>query len=283
MGVQRKSARRLVLALLTGAACSVWSAEALGDEAEDASRKASEPAEPTPTSVTGSVLLGLLPYTIPRGALGVGGAVAIDEFSEEAGVAFGPSISFGVTDWMTLGAAVPFSSANVDEERVTGLGNIGVCAQFVVYQDDGSPLQISATPGVSLPSATEAAPDVVTPDVKASGAVNAGVVAVNLTARGRVDVPANGGEAIPGATGALSIILVDETIAPFIEAGLDVAPDVLLPMGAVGLNWAPGAGTLFTAGVPIIYDQGELQPGVAFTAYFETGLFGSDENVAASV
>jgi hypothetical protein len=205
----------------------------------------------------------------------------MDQLSKDASVGFGPSATFGATDWLTLGAAVPFASTPVADERVTGLGNVGLWAQFAFFNDTDTGITLAATPGVTLPAPSEAASATVTPDVKASGAVNFGAVAMNLTARGRVDVPTEDqGEAVPGLTSALSLILVNETIAPFVEGGVDIAGDLVIPMGAAGLNWAPGGGALFTLGVPVSYDGESVKPGMSFTAYFETSLWAGGDDVA---
>ncbi len=236
--------------------------------------------EATSTTVMGVVVLGLLPYTIAQGAFGIGSSVGFDDFSDGAMVSFGPSAYLGATDWLTFGASIPFASARVEEERATGLGNVGVTAQFAYFRDTDSGVQLSATPGVTLPAPSEAASSAVTPDLKASGAINFGAVAVNVTARGRVDVPTEGGDATPGLTSALSLILVNETLAPFVEGGFDLAAETLMPMGSAGVNWAPGGGALFTLGVPVVYDGERVKPGMAFTAYFETSLFAPDSDVA---
>ncbi len=243
---------------------------------------AEEPAAAS-TTVMGAVVLGLLPYTVAEGAFGIGTSVGMNKLAEDAGVSFGPSATLGVTDWFTLGAAVPFSSSPGESERVTGLGNVGLSAQFAFYSDTDSGLTLAATPGVALPAPSEAASSTLTPDVKASGALNFGAVAMNLTARGRVDVPTEEGEAIPGVTSALSLILVNETIAPFVEGAVDVSGENVLPMGSAGVNWAPGGGALLTLGVPVVFDGESVNPGMAFTAYFETSLWGGGDDVARSV
>jgi hypothetical protein len=235
------------------------------------------------TTVMGAVVLGLLPYTVAEGAFGIGTSVGMNKLAEDAGVSFGPSAVLGVTDWLTLGAAVPFSSSPAEAERVTGLGNVGLSAQFAFYSDTDSGLTLAATPGVALPAPSEAASSTLTPDVKASGAMNFGAVAMNLTARGRVDVPTEEGDAVPGVTSALSLILVNETLAPFVEGAVDVSGETVLPMGSAGVNWAPGGGALLTLGVPVVFDGESVNPGMSFTAYFETNLWGGANAVARSV
>jgi hypothetical protein len=238
--------------------------------------------EEAPVVVTGAVVLGLLPYTIAEGAFGLGTTVGLDAYSANASVGFGPTAALGVTNWLTLGAAVPFASSANDGERLTGLGNVGVSAQFGYFNDAASGIALAATPGISLPSPSAAASSDVSPDLKASGAVNLGAVAVNLTARGAVKVPTNEAEqaeAMPVFDSALSVILVDDTVAPFLEGGISVSNE-LVPMGAAGLNWAPGGGALLTLGVPVAFHEGEVKPGMSFTAYFETDLFGHKSGVS---
>ncbi len=119
----------------------------------------------------------------------------------------------------------------------------------------------------------------VVPDLKASGAVNFGPVALNLTARGSVDVATEGDAApTPGFDSALSLIVVNDTWAPFLEAGICVA-DGATPVGAAGLNFAPGGGAILTAGVPVSIDGDTVKAGVSFTAYFETELWGGSKGV----
>ena len=243
---------------------------------------AEEPAAAS-TTVMGAVVLGLLPYTVAEGAFGIGTTVGMDKLSEDAGVSFGPSATLGVTDWLTVCADVPFASTPMASERMTGLGNVGLSAHFALYSDTDSGLTLAATPGVALPAPSEAATSTLTPDVKASGALNFGAVAMNLTARGRVDVPTDEGDAVPGVTSALSLILVNETIAPFVEGAVDVSGENVLPMGSAGVNWAPGGGALLTLGVPVVFDGESVNPGMAFTAYFETSLWGGGDDVARSV
>jgi hypothetical protein len=255
---------------------------AVSPVAPAAAPPAEEPAAAS-TTVMGAVVLGLLPYTVAEGAFGIGSSVGMDKLAEDAGVSFGPSATLGVTDWLTLGAAVPFASSPMESERVTGLGNVGLSAQFAFYSDTDSGITLAATPGVALPAPSEAAASTLTPDVKASGAVNFGAVAMNLTARGRVDVPTEEGDAVPGVTSALSLILVNETIAPFVEGAVDVSGESVLPMGSAGVNWAPGGGALLTLGVPVVFDGESVNPGMAFTAYFETSLWGGGADVARSV
>lgn len=236
-------------------------------------------AETTETTVTGSIVLGLLPYTIAAGAFGVSASAGLDNFAKDAGVLFGPAASLGVTDWLTLGASVPFASAPVDEGRVTGLGNVGVSAQLMFFDSKELGISLAATPGVALPSPSKSASSSVVPDLKASGAVSFGPVALNLTARGSVDVATEGEtEVAPGFDSALSLILVDDTWAPFVEAGVCVS-DGVTPVGAAGLNFAPGGGALLTAGVPISIDGDTVKAGLSFTAYFETELWGGPKGV----
>lgn len=239
-------------------------------------------AEEAPVVVTGAVVLGLLRYTIAQGAFGLGTTVGLDAYSADASVGFGPTAALGLTDWLTLGAAVPFASSPSEGERITGLGNVGVSAQFGYFNDAASGIALAATPGISLPSPSAAASSDVSPDLKASGAVNLGAVALNLTARGAVKVPTvqdEEAEAVPVFDSALSLILVNDTIAPFLEGGVSVS-DELVPMGAAGLNWAPGGGALLTLGIPVAFHESEVKPGMSFTAYFETDLFGRKPGVA---
>lgn len=257
----------------------VASAPAPAAEGPKPAPAAPETADVAPTTVTGSIVLGLLPYTVAGGAFGLGTSVGVDDFSKDAGVVFGPSASLGVTDWFTLGASIPFASAPVQEERVTGLGNVGVSAQFMFYDDKDSGISLAATPGVALPSPSASASSSVVPDLKASGAVNFGAVALNLTARGSVDLSTEGEDAAAGFDSALSLILVDETWAPFLEAAVSVT-DSVVPIGAAGLNFAPGGGALLTAGVPVAFDGETVKPGMSFTAYFETELWGGSKGVA---
>ncbi len=238
------------------------------------SSPAAEPEEPAAV-VTGAIVLGLLPYTIAAGAFGVGASAAVSDYSIDSAVGFGPSLAFGATDWLTLGAAVPFASAPVAEERVTGLGNVGLSAQFALFNAPSIGIAFSATPGVTLPSPSPAATAAVTPDLKASGAVNLGALAVNLTARGSVGVATAAdvdADPAPAFDTALSMILVNDTIAPFLEGGVSVG-DAVVPMTAAGVNVAPGGGTLFTLGVPGAFHQDKVMPGLSFTAYVETNLF----------
>lgn len=110
--------------------------------------------------------------------------------------------------------------------------------------------------------------------------MNFGAVALNLTARGSLDVPTEGAdEAAPAFDSALSLILVNDTWAPFLEAAVSVS-DSVVPIGAAGLNFAPGGGALLTAGVPVAFDGDTVKPGMSFTAYFETELWGGSKGVA---
>ncbi|MBL8739555.1 MAG: hypothetical protein JNK04_00630, partial [Myxococcales bacterium] len=205
-----------------------------------------------------------------------------DAYDQAASVAFGPTAALGVTEWLTLGAAVPFASSVVDEQRTAGLGNVGLSAQLGIFNDKDAGVALALTPGVALPSPAVAASSDVAPDLKASGALNLGYVAVNLTARGGVRVPTeaeSGTETTPLFDSALSVILVDDTFAPLVEGGVSVGDEVV-PVGAVGVNWAPGGGALLTLGVPVAFYETTAKPGMSFTAYFETDLFGHQHGVA---
>lgn len=240
-----------------------------------------EPEEERDVSVSGVVVLGLLPYTVAEGALGLGSSLSLDHYSDDAAVGFGPNACYGVSDWLTLGAVVPVQSSKVADERATGLGNVGLSAQFQVFQDAKSGITLGATPGVTLPSPSLAGSETITPDLIASGAVNLGKIAVGLTARGALDVPttSSADEATPAFDSTLSVIMTDDTFAPFVEGGVSYY-DEAVPVGAAGVNWAPGGSSLLTLGVPLAFHETSVDAGLSFSAYFETDLLGGQKTTA---
>ncbi|MFO0549447.1 MAG: hypothetical protein U0271_13735 [Polyangiaceae bacterium] len=241
----------------------------------------------TPPPVVGSLVLGTLPFPVANDALDIASSIALSDFGSDATVELGPAVGLGVTDWLSVGAALPISSQVVSGDRSLGLGHVSVGASVLLYQDARAGFAFGFVPALAFPSPEDDATTFY-PKAGLSAAIRMGTLALNLSARGNLAVSPESdtnpdAEVEAAVDGVVSLLLVHPTWAPFLELQLEVdQAGGLTPAAATGLNWIPLPSTILTLGAPIVFDSDGPHPGLQLLATFEASLSRPRPRIIAS-